>query len=361
MTRRSWLEFLPFSAFGFLGKAQSDVHAEIRTLAAEAPLKLRFNGSTAEECRRWQQEFGSKLRQLLGSHQPPARWQTLSQSSVDLGDHRREELILRAPGHRDLPLYLLTPSGQFAGRRPGIVALHGHGPYGHDAVAGIGGTPEREQNLTDLRYDYGRQLARRGFVVVAPCFTPFGRRLGDPKAYGAQDPCATTFVRMQLFGQLLMAENLRDALWSLELLANHDRVDSERIGCVGLSYGGRMTMLTAAISPRVKVAVISGALNLMQERVTGRYSCGAQVIPGLLNYGDVPEISSLIAPRYCLWEIGKQDPLMVKDWLEPALDRIRRSYGALGALDHLAVDFFDGGHRWNGDEAYPMLTRVLRP
>jgi dienelactone hydrolase len=233
-----------------------------------------------------------------------------------------------------------------------VLALHGHGQFGHDPVVGIG-------KIQPENYDYGLQLVRRGYVVAVPCFTPFGRRLDDRQAYRGEDPCAVTFVRMQLLGKLLMAENLRDALWSLELLAGRPEVDGGRLGCVGLSYGGRMTMLTAALSERIRVAVISGALNVMQERVQGRYSCGAQVIPGLLEYGDVPEIASLIAPRPCLWEVGRQDALMVKDRIEPALERMRRAWEALGKPENLDVDFFDGGHRWNGVKAYPMLARVL--
>jgi dienelactone hydrolase len=170
-----------------------------------------------------------------------------------------------------------------------------------------------------------------------------------------------TLVRMQLFGKLLLSENLRDALWAIELLASHDQVDSQRIGCVGLSLGGRMSMMTSAVSDRVRVAVCSGALNMLQERVLARYSCGAQVIPGLLNYGDVPEISSLIAPRPCLWEVGRQDALMVKGWIDPAMERMRKAWSALGANDALGIDSFEGGHRWNGDKAFPLLERVLQP
>ena len=64
-----------------------------------------------------------------------------------------------------------------------------------------------------------------------------------------------------MVGKLLIAENLRDALWAFEFLARNPKVDPGRIGCVGLSYGGRMTMLTAALEKRIRVAVISGALN----------------------------------------------------------------------------------------------------
>ncbi|MBI3696610.1 MAG: acetylxylan esterase [Acidobacteria bacterium] len=353
ITRRQWLA-LPTLAWG------QSVHDEIRRLADEAPLAMQFKGGAAEECRAWQRTFAAKLGELLGPYRSPERWETIRERTVDLDDHRREELLLRAAGHRDLPVYLLTPRGESSGRRPGILALHGHGKFGYDAVAGIAGTAERQKDIAGSNYDYGLELVRRGYVVAAPCFTPFGRRLDDPRAYRGQDACGVTFIRMQLLGKVLMAENLRDALWSLELLGRHAQVDRERLGCVGLSYGGRMTMLTAAVEPRIRVAVISGALNVMQERITWRYGCGAQVIPGLLQYGDVPEIASLIAPRPCLWEVGRQDALMVKDRIEPALARMRRAWRAFDALDRLEVDFFDGGHRWNGVRAYPLLARVLR-
>jgi dienelactone hydrolase len=340
---------------------QSNVDEEIRKMAEQPPLSMRFQGKSAEECRAWQRAFAAKLGELLGPHQPPQRWETITERTVEAGDHRRDELVLRAAGHRDLPVYLLTPRGSFTGKRPGILALHGHGPFGYDAVAGIATTPERQQNIAELHYDYGLQLVRRGYVVVAPCFTPFGRRLDNDKAGKKLDACGVTFIRMQFFGKVLMAENLRDALWSIALLTRQENVDPARLGCVGLSYGGRMTMLTLALSPQIRVAVISGALNVMQERVRGQFSCGAQVIPGLLNYGDVPEIASLIAPRLCLWEVGRNDNLMLKEWIDPALERMRRAWRAFDAFDRLDVDYFEGKHQWSGVKAYPLLAKVLGP
>jgi dienelactone hydrolase len=291
--------------------------------------------------------FAAQLRRLLGSFTSPQRWSTTCEESLDFDDHRREALLLTAPGCRPLPLYVLTPRGDSTVKRPGIVALHGHGPFGNDPVVGIATTAEHRKSIADANYDYGLQLVRRGYVVAAPCFTPFGRRLGDLSGYEGQDPCAVTFLRMQALGRVLMAENLHDALWSLALLARHERVDPDRLGCVGLSYGGRMTMLAVAL--------------VMQERIAAHYSCGAQIIPGLLEYGDVPEIASLIAPRPCLWEVGSRDPLMARAWIEPALQRIRRAYHSLGAAHNLEVDFFDGEHRWNGARAYPFLEGILRP
>ena len=81
----------------------------------------------------------------------------------------------------------------------------------------------------------------------------------------------------------------------------------------------------------------------------------------MLAYGDVPEIASLIAPRPCLWEVGQNDSLMVKEWIEPALERMRRAWQAFDAPDRLDVDSFEGGHQWNGVKAYPLLEKVLEP
>ncbi len=360
LPRRRFLQTIAFAGAAAALPAQqreAHIHGELQKALVDAPLALRFDGDGAEECRAWQGRFRAKLAELLGPHQPPAEWRSTVEAKTDFDDHSRQTLLLEADGYPLLPLHLLLPKG--GGKRPGILALHGHGPFGNDAVAGIDNTPERAADIAKFNYDYGRQLARRGYVVVTPCFQPFGRRLDSKDAYGS-DACAVSFVRLQLLGRTLIGENLRDALWSYSLLRGLPQVDPNRIGCVGLSYGGRMTMLTAAMEPRIRVAVPSGALNVMQERAMARYSCGAQVIPGLLQYGDVPEIGGLIAPRPALWEVGTRDGLMVKDWIGPAWERMERVYSALGASDQLNRDDFDGAHRWNGVKAYPLLDHVLK-
>ena len=361
--RRHFMQFAAaglaasFASSGMADKPAAETTDEsIRGLAADAPLSLQFKGSTPADAKAWQTEFAAKLRKSLGPHQPPAEWKTVVEDVTELDDHRREQLVLVAKGHMPLPVYVLTPKG-LDKPAPGVLAIHGHGNYGYDPVAGRDDLPGVAKAIENANYDYGRQLVRCGYMVICPCMTPFGRRRGTE--YGKQDPCAVTFVRLQLLGKVLMGENVRDCLWAFEHLARHKLVDAERMACAGLSYGGRMTMLTSALESRIRVAVISGALNVMQERISGRYSCGAQVIPGLLQYGDVPEIGGLIAPRYAVWETGTNDGLIVPGWSEKALTRIRSTYRALGADDHLKVDRFTGGHRWNGEVAVPLMDRLF--
>jgi dienelactone hydrolase len=341
------------------------IGARVRAMADQAPLAMQFQGSTADELRRWQSGFSAKLRSLLGPHRPPARWDSALERSVTLDDHVREERVLSAEGVAPLPLHLLLPRDTHPvgpqARRPAVVALHGHGEFGHDSVVGRDETPVRRDEIARNRYDYALQLVRRGYVVVAPCLTPFGRRRGElGRAPRGVDACAQTFMALQALGRLLIAENLRDVLWALDFVADHEAVDADRLGCVGLSYGGRMTMLAAAVEPRVRVAVVSGALNCLQERVATGHASGCQTIPALLAFGDVPEIASLIAPRPCLWEVGSRDDLIAPEWADAALSRLRRAYRAAGAEGELRVDRFDGGHQWHGVAAYPLLDAVLK-
>ena len=39
--------------------------------------------------------------------------------------------------------------------------------------------------------------------------------------------------------------------------------------------------------------------------------------------------------------------------------RLATVYEQLGVPERLEHDVFDGGHRWNGDRAYPFLERWL--
>jgi dienelactone hydrolase len=327
-------------------------------LATDAPLAMQFRGRSADDARRWQAEFAAKLRELLGPHQPPAKYESVLERRVEKPTHVREERVLTAEGVPPLPFHLLLPKD--AGKkRPGVLAVHGHGPFGHDAVAGIDDTAERREDIEKYKYDYGRKLVERGYVVAAPCLTPFGRRLGNDKTKRG-DACTLANLLLQHVGKLLIAENLRDCLWTFEALASHPAVDAERLGCVGLSYGGRMTTLTAALEPRVRVAVIAGAMNVFQERAMSGATSGCQVIPGLLNFGDMPEVGALIAPRPCLWTVGDADRLLKPDWVEKFHERLNRVYSAFGAADQLSVDRFAGGHEWHAEAANPVLDRALR-
>ena len=355
------LEAAPDDPKSTVGLADRPVHDDIRAALRDVQPTLRYRGSSADEFRRWRKQFRSQLENLLGDSTPPRNWTVKDEGRTAFEDHSRYELLLQAEGVPSVPLYLLVPAGLPPGQRaPAVLCVHGHGAFGHHPIVGRTDIEGVAEHIKRIHYDYGLQFVRRGYVVAAPCLIPFGRRV-DRERYGRQDPCAVTLVRMQALGEVPMAANLRDLRWTLDFLESRTEVDRARLGCAGLSYGGRMTMLVAALDERVRVAAISGALNLMEERMTGRHSCGSQIIPGLLKYGDHSEIGALIAPRPCVWEVGSEDRLLVAPWKEVFRERLERAYRSLGADAELRFDDFEGGHRWNGKVAYPLFDKVLSP
>ncbi len=336
------------------------VHHDIVDAVQHAPLAMLYDGDSADACRTWQQKFRRQLERLLGDSTPPSEWTIGAELGEPQSDHLRLDLLLEAPHVPQLPLYLLIPTGASPDSpRPAVLCVHGHGPLGNDALVGQANSPAHEQHIAQHNYDYALDFVRRGYVVAVPCLIPFGRRV-DRESYGGNDPCAVTFVRMQALGRLPITANLRDLRWSLDYLESRPEVANDRLGCAGLSYGGRMTMMVTAIDPRIRVACISGALNLLQERMTLRHSCGAQMIPGLLNYGDYSEIGSLIAPRPCVWEVGSDDPLIDDTWCDLFRQRLRRAYASFRAAEQLHFDDFRGGHAWSGRVALPLFDKVLK-
>ena len=347
-------------SFGQSDDSARIVHQDLAAAIGKADLSLQFRGHTADECRVWQEGFRAKLRELMGDSTPPPKWAIVEQSRTEFDEYTRLELLLKAEGVPSLPVYLLLPKGLPAGRTaPAVLCVHGHGPFGNDAIVGRREQEGAAEHIAQLNYDYGVHFVKRGYVVAAPCMIPFGRRVNS-EAYRGKDPCAVTFVRMQALGKLPITANVRDLRWSIDLLQSRPEVNDDAIGCAGLSYGGRMTMMVSAIDERVRVAAVSGALNLMQERMTLRHSCGSQIIPGLLRYGDYSEIGSLIAPRPCVWETGSKDSLIVPKWDDVFRGRLSRVYKALNAGNSLHFDRFEGGHEWSGRIAFPLFDDVLK-
>ncbi len=332
----------------------------ISSATKSARLTMLFEGRTPQELAAWQQRFSQKMLELIGPCAPPVRWTARTLSTATFPDFIREELLLSADGAPPLPVYLLRPAATRAEKFPVVLCLHGHGTEGHDSVAGRDDIPEVAEQIKKYNYDYARTLVRRGYVTVAPCFTPFGRRVDASIKTLQRDPCAMAFIRLAVLGRTLLAENIRDARWALSYALSRPEARADRAGCVGLSYGGRMTMMTAAFDARVKVAVISGAQNFYEERLIRDQFCGGQVIPGMMEYGDIPEIGSLIAPRPAIWETGDADIGMDPAGKVVIRERLERAYAAAGKPAALSFHSFKGAHVWDGTTAVPLLARELQ-
>jgi len=316
-------------------------------LADPLPVGLEGDPSALDS---WRARCRSRLDALLGPlpQRVPLELETLER--VECDGYRRDKVVFDTEEIMSVPAYLLVPDGRTA-PGPGVLAIHGHGP-GKDTVVGIESTDAPNG-------DYAHQLARRGYVVLAPDLRCFGERAdwNPPDHYA----CDTNLVHAVMAGCNPLAQNLWDLARSLDVLEAHDLVDAGRLGVVGLSYGATMTLFLAAWDERIGAAVVSGYFSSWAESHKMPWNmCGSQVLPGMLGQLEHVDLGALVAPRPLLIESGRQDDLFPATVAAEEVSKLRAVYRSLGAPDdRLVHDVFDEGHQWHGDQAYPFLKRCL--
>src|SRR5690606_7978230 len=98
---------------------------------------------------------------------------------------------------------------------------------------------------------YPLDLVRRGFVAVVPEHRGFGERATGPKSH------AVYCHALNLLGESALGFNLYDVQRALDIVASLREVDADRIGCYGMSLGGELARLLAALEDRLRAACVS--------------------------------------------------------------------------------------------------------
>jgi dienelactone hydrolase len=334
----------------------------LRRYRERQPL-LPLRAENADELRQWQAQFRAKVWEGLGLlPEQKCPLEPIIVDRTDMGDHWREKVLFQSEPDMTVPAYLLLPKDLQQGeKRAAILACHGHG-NGKDDVCGIThGELHRVHSIRAHNYAYALQLVREGYIVLAPDWRGFGeRRLGG--AYGGKDHCDVLLIKCLLFGLNPLGLNVWDGMRCLDYLQTRPEVDGDRLGCVGLSYGGTMTLFLAALDERVKAAVISCYLNTFAGFALqlGNF-CGVQVPIGILRYGDLGEVAALIAPRPLCVEAGRRDDGFPIDETRKAVEVVRRAYQIANATERFVYDEFDGGHQWHGEISIAFLRQWLPP
>jgi hypothetical protein len=317
------------------------------TLTDPLPVNRVSDESVLSE---WRAGVRARLEALLGRLPERVPLDLEMLETVECDGYRRHKVVFDTEETMSVPAYLLVPEGRVA-PGPGILAVHGHGP-GKAVVVGLATTDAPNG-------DYAHQLARRGFVVLAPDLRCFGERAdwNPPDHYA----CDTNLVHAVMAGWNPLTQNLWDLARALDVLEAHDLVDPGRLGVAGLSYGGTLSLFLAAWDRRVAAAVVSGYFSSWAVSHKMPWNmCGSQILPGLLGQLEHVDLGALVAPRPLLIESGREDDLFPATVAVEEVAKLRTVYGALGAADdQLVHDVFDEGHQWHGEEAYPFLERCL--
>lgn len=218
-------------------------------------------------------------------------------------------------------------------KKPLVIASHGGGGT-PELVSGI--LPMGSVNYNDIVH----RLVRLGANVFAPQLL-----LWDPDLFKTADAMRQDKdIRLKQLGSSVTALELHGIERALDWLVTEPFVDPDRIGMVGLSYGGFYTVFAAAADVRIRASVSSCFFNdrfaICWEDWTWKNSGN--------TFTDV-ETVALIYPRSVCLQVGTNDPMFNIDAARETFRKFREFAGERGTYAYL-MDF-EGSHELSLDDA----------
>ena len=339
---------------------QFDPVAFIRELYAAAPRRLRFQARTRSDAERWQQALRAKVIELIGGFRPARRpLRPVVLETRRFSGYTREKVVFdSAPGVSVLA-YLLVPE---KARQPApvMICIPGHG-RGVDDIVGI---DERGRDRTDkagYQHDFAIQVAEAGMAALAIEPMGFGCRRDAINARQglsrkACDPAAGGAL---LVGQTIVGWRVWDVMRSLDYIATRSELDQQRIGCMGISGGGTITVFATALDSRIRVALVSGYLNTFKDSIGSLAHCIDNYVPGILNWAEMHDVAGLIAPRPLFVESGEQDRIFPIRASIESFEEVQKIYSVFGVPNLVEHEVFPDEHLFWGRRGIPFLARHL--
>jgi dienelactone hydrolase len=341
------------------------INAHFRAQAARHVPRFRYAG---QGFARWRNELTASATATLG--RMPQRVPLNAEVQAEWREDGlvKQRIIFDVEEGLAAVAYLFRPES-FRGKLAGILACHGHGPFGKEVVMGNRSSPALAAEIKNHNYDYGLQMAQAGFAVIAIDWHGFGERddrrkpnFNDVDGQHAckRDLCDLHYLRATVLGMTVLGMDVHDGTCALDYLTQQEFIDAQRIGVMGLSFGGAMATWISICEPRIKAAnVICYSDRFADFGMRDVNFCGSQITPGLYELCDVPDLQGLIAPRPLLVEIGTYDECFKLDSAMSCYREVERIYRAAGAEGRLELDLFEGGHRWGGNKSVEFFRRWL--
>jgi dienelactone hydrolase len=282
-----------------------------------------------------------------GSKKVPPDLQIIKETQVE--GVRLIKISFAAEKNDRVPAYLLIPV-DLKRRVPGMLCLHQTIAIGKEEPAGLGGS----QNL-----HYAMELARRGYVTLAPDYPNYGEYSFDPYTNG--------YMSATMKG-------IWNHMAAVDLLQSLPEVDPERIGCIGHSLGGHNTLFLAVFDARIKAVVTSCGFNSFFKYYNGdltgwshkgympRIASVYEKKPAKMPF-DFTEILAAIAPRPVFINAPLKDSNFEVSGVYDCVNAAKPVYKLLKAPDKLVMTNPDAPHDFPPDAreaAYNFLDKELK-
>ena len=336
-------------------------------LAREHKPTWQFTGKTVAQFRTWKKKAIPEVLATLGDAIPSVKPNAKLLAEWEHKGLLRQRWIIDVQKHLSATLLVNLPKGLKKNEKlPAILCCHGHGPFGKEPVMGNDSSPELADTIKLHNYNYGEVMAQRGFCTYAIDWIGFGERNDGnrphySKANFERDWCNLYYLHATMLGTTSLAINVAHGKAATDFVCTLPNVDKNRLGVMGLSGGGTMSLWMTLCDERVKASEIICYSDLFEAFGFHNFNyCGMQVAPGLYKLVDLPDLQGLVAPRPLLITIGANDKCFKVDTAMECYTRLTRIYKAAGASDKLELDLHPGGHAWGGVKPEAFFTKHLK-
>jgi cephalosporin-C deacetylase-like acetyl esterase len=306
--------------------------------------RAQLERMTLQERRKWlRTKWAASLGDIEPNHRPDAELKWTKQ----LPEAKVEAITLGIEKDILVPLLLLRPTTATRVRPPVVVAISQGG---------------KETFLADGSSQI-KSLLEKG---VAVCLADV-RGVGETKPDSRRDPDSSENMQANnelMLGETLLGRRLKDLRTVFAYLGNRQDLDSQRIGVWGDSFvpanpprlsldelpqwqvgpdigrqaeplGGLLAILSALYEDRVRAVAVRSGLVSYFSILGDRFAYVPQdiVVPGILQWGDLPDVAAALAPRPLLLEglVDGRNRLVAESLLRQQLEPLWETYKKAGA------------------------------
>ena len=151
--------------------------------------------------------------------------------------------------------------------------------------------------------------------------------------------------RLKHVGSSVAAVEIHKIQAALDYSSTREDIAADKVGMIGLSYGGFFTLFAAAADTRIKAAYSSCFIN---DRFVYDWPDFTWFNAG--NAMPDAEVCGLVCPRPLHLEVGVRDELFLYEHARRPLEQVQALYESLNVKDRLSVAAFDGTHELDADD-----------
>lgn len=351
----------------------------IATYARQISPAFAYDPSRWRTLQEWKRDARAKCLEHLAYQPPAAPFNAEIKSKRKRNGYTQEELVFHSSAGVQVTASLLVPQRP-SKKYPALIALHDHGGYyysGREKLLERDRSPRVLDEFCEKIYEgvpYAADFARAGYVVLVTDAIYFGERrllestvppTAETKALLAMRTGSDDYIRAYNKWahdhEEVVAKNifLGGATWpgiigfddvrTVDYLLSRPEIDSNRVGCLGLSLGGFRAAYLAGLHDSIRSSVVTCWMTAYEPMLANYAPRHTWMIhaPGLYRDLDLPDVVCMTAPNHLLVQYGRLDTLFPNEGKERAAEEIQSTFAAAGVGVNCRNTFYDQPHMFS--------------